>query len=158
MVITKAVGREKLGNPIWCAPEIMKGEEYSEKADVYSLGILFSEIASRIIPFSDLDVYRSKFFYAMEDAIIKGLRPTIPDSTPSTFATIIQSCWAPDPEQRPTMQEVFFILFEVLKNEDLRVSVPGSRIKSSSQHESVLVLPFRPLVEFAAEQGKKKTK
>lgn len=25
MVATKALGRDKLGNPVWCAPEIMKG-------------------------------------------------------------------------------------------------------------------------------------
>lgn len=30
-VATQALGRQNLGNPAWCAPEIMKKEPYSEK-------------------------------------------------------------------------------------------------------------------------------
>src|SRR5690349_8052541 len=31
-------------NPTWLAPEITKGDEYSEKSDVYSFGIIVNEV------------------------------------------------------------------------------------------------------------------
>ena len=38
------------------APEVIKGQNYTEKADVFSFGIILWEIASREPP------YRSKFW------------------------------------------------------------------------------------------------
>lgn len=38
----------------WMAPEILRGEPYSQLADVYSLGIVFWEIISGILPFEGL--------------------------------------------------------------------------------------------------------
>jgi serine/threonine protein kinase len=40
-------GREGLSNPSWLAPEIMAGEVYTEKADVYSFGIILWELFFR---------------------------------------------------------------------------------------------------------------
>lgn len=34
-VVTSGQGRENLANPLWLAPEVMKGGEYTEKCDVY---------------------------------------------------------------------------------------------------------------------------
>lgn len=33
-----------IGTPLYAAPEILKGEEYGEKVDVYSLGIIYVEL------------------------------------------------------------------------------------------------------------------
>lgn len=33
-----------VGSPLYMAPEIIQGQSYGEKADVWSLGILFYEI------------------------------------------------------------------------------------------------------------------
>jgi serine/threonine protein kinase len=34
----------RCGTPCWTAPEILRGEKYSEKADVYSFGIIMWEV------------------------------------------------------------------------------------------------------------------
>lgn len=45
----------KVGTFQWMAPEVIAGSNYTEKADVYSFGIILWEIASREPP------YKSKF-------------------------------------------------------------------------------------------------
>jgi serine/threonine protein kinase len=39
------------GTPLWMAPEVMAGEIFNEKADVYSFGIVLWEILTRLEPF-----------------------------------------------------------------------------------------------------------
>lgn len=33
-----------VGNPFWMAPEMMKGNKYDEKVDVFSFGIILCEV------------------------------------------------------------------------------------------------------------------
>lgn len=41
----------KIGTYQWMAPEVIASQKYSEKADVFSYGIILWEIASREPPF-----------------------------------------------------------------------------------------------------------
>lgn len=41
------------GTPQWMAPEVMEGQRYNEKVDVYSFGIVLTEIFTRQMPFAD---------------------------------------------------------------------------------------------------------
>jgi tRNA A-37 threonylcarbamoyl transferase component Bud32 len=43
-----------VGTHHWIAPEVLRGEEYSRAADVYSFGIIVWEMVHRKIPFQDL--------------------------------------------------------------------------------------------------------
>jgi LIM domain kinase 1 len=33
-----------VGNPYWMAPEMMKGNKYDEKVDIFSFGIVLCEV------------------------------------------------------------------------------------------------------------------
>jgi len=90
-------------NPIWCAPEILKDEEYDERADVYSFGIILWEFNTRKFPF---DEYDFKFGFQLEDAIIGGTRPTIPSDCPEKFSKLIQDCWNANPSSRPLFSQI----------------------------------------------------
>jgi serine/threonine protein kinase len=40
----------RCGTPCWTAPEILRGEKYSESADVFSFGIIMWEVLSPRAP------------------------------------------------------------------------------------------------------------
>ena len=53
----------------------MAEQEYSEKADVYALGIIMWELLTRQHPF---DEYSFRFWHQLESAVQSGVRPRIP--------------------------------------------------------------------------------
>lgn len=61
--------------PYWLAPEIIREEEYTGKADVYAFGIVLWELLTRENPFEE---FKKKFTWQVEKLIIQGKRPTIP--------------------------------------------------------------------------------
>jgi serine/threonine protein kinase len=62
------------GTPQWMAPEVMEGQRYNGKVDVYSFGIMLTEIFTRKMPYEDK--YEGLDFV---DAVMEeGVIPTIP--------------------------------------------------------------------------------
>ena len=43
----------QVGTPMWMAPEIIQGRQYTQKADVYAFGIILWEILTRLEPYED---------------------------------------------------------------------------------------------------------
>jgi serine/threonine protein kinase len=66
-----------LGTLRWAAPEVVSDSKWSDKADIYSLGMVFFEIVSREIPFQN-----NTNLFQIAKGIKKGTRPKIPDSCP----------------------------------------------------------------------------
>lgn len=121
-VATKASGREKLANPAWCAPEVMKGNPYTESADIFSLGIVLWELLTRSLPYSEYPVSKSRFVAPFEDAITQGLRPTIPSDCPPSYAQLIRQCWHSGPDMRPTAKAVWERLNRLANNPNVNRS------------------------------------
>ena len=46
-----------LGSPVYMAPEILKGETYSMKADIWSLGVVLNEMIYGKCPFEAKNIY-----------------------------------------------------------------------------------------------------
>lgn len=88
-----------VANPTWLAPEVTKGNSYSEKSDVYAFGIISHEIMTRKHPFEE---YNFKLLYLLEEAVQKGVRPTIPtqyELEAPTFCQLIREAWHPEPDK-----------------------------------------------------------
>ena len=90
------------GTPSYMAPEVLRKQSYGVKADVFSFGICLCELITGKYPY-DSDNQSTRTF---EDAIVAGLRPIIPAYCPLSIKHLIQSCWADDPDQRPSVDEI----------------------------------------------------
>ena len=101
----------RVGTPAWMAPEVLCGEPYSHKADVYSFGVIFWEILHRCRPFQDLNAWAIAYQVGMQ-----GRRLPIPYENPKTEGTVpgvvaymITQCWKPE-KHRPTFENILDML------------------------------------------------
>lgn len=98
------------GTPLWMAPEVLEGKEFSTSADVYSFGIVLWEIYCRQEPFKQFRNYQ-KF----KEAVVKqGVRPKIPPECPRSLSALIERCWAGDSLQRPDFVSILDELETIL--------------------------------------------
>ncbi|GKV18909.1 hypothetical protein SLEP1_g29230 [Rubroshorea leprosula] len=89
----------------YMAPEVLNGNPYNRKCDVYSFGICLWEIYCCAMPYPDLS------FSEVTSAVVRqNLRPEIPRCCPSSLANVMKRCWDANPEKRPEMDEVVSLL------------------------------------------------
>eukprot|EP01094_Clydonella_sp_ATCC50884_P000240 TRINITY_DN10195_c0_g1_i1.p1 TRINITY_DN10195_c0_g1~~TRINITY_DN10195_c0_g1_i1.p1 ORF type:complete len:624 (+),score=168.98 TRINITY_DN10195_c0_g1_i1:265-2136(+) len=102
-------------NPNWLAPEVMLGEEYDHRMDIYGFGVIAWELLSLARPFAEYDdEYGGKPQQTFKNAVVGGLRPTIPPEAPPRLAKLIESCWHAVPSARPSMSEAVKEIEEML--------------------------------------------
>ncbi|KAE8021550.1 hypothetical protein FH972_007431 [Carpinus fangiana] len=89
----------------YMAPEVLNGNPYNRKCDVYSFGICLWEIYCCDMPYPDLS------FSEVTSAVVRqNLRPEIPRCCPSSLANVMKRCWDANPDKRPEMDEVVAML------------------------------------------------
>ncbi|KAI3968003.1 hypothetical protein MKW92_014956 [Papaver armeniacum] len=89
----------------YMAPEVLNGNPYNRKCDVYSFGICLWEIYCCDMPYPDLS------FSEVTSAVVRqNLRPEIPRCCPSSIANVMKRCWDANPDKRPEMDEVVSLL------------------------------------------------
>src|SRR4051812_25791142 len=84
------------GSASWTAPEILRGETYTEKADVYSFAIVMWECLTRQEPHHGMEVLK-----VIMEVGNKGLRLEIPATASHKWKELITQCWSEIPENRP---------------------------------------------------------
>ncbi|KAH9079720.1 hypothetical protein Ae201684P_020644 [Aphanomyces euteiches] len=100
-----------VGTMEWAAPELLRNEDYSTPADVYSFGVLLTELDTRLIPYTDVRQQSTVNDDTLMMQIVTGaLRPTVLPTCPRPIQKLIQSCLAVNPAQRPRMEDVVAIL------------------------------------------------
>ena len=92
----------------WMAPEVILNTQYTEKADVFSFGIIMSEILNRQPPYYGVD----KKKVAQQVASNNNYRPPIPKTCPKDWATLMKKCWDYSPNKRPTFSEIIDLLIK----------------------------------------------
>ncbi|RLN53188.1 hypothetical protein BBJ29_001725 [Phytophthora kernoviae] len=89
------------GTVQWMAPEVLGNRKYTEKADVFSFGIVVWEIFTGLCPYDGMTQIQVALGVLNHD-----LRPPIPRSCPRFFARLIRSCWMREPSLRPSFSEL----------------------------------------------------
>ncbi|AVK76543.1 serine-threonine kinase [Pandoravirus neocaledonia] len=102
----------RCGTPCWTAPEIIRGERYDERADVYSFGVIAWEVLTRKRPYDGLN------FMNVSLDVIEGKRPPLPNDCPDALARLIKACWHAKASKRPTMVDVIDALTKILGDQD----------------------------------------
>jgi len=105
-------GMTACGTPAWTAPEVVRMEDYTEKVDVYSFGIVMWELLMSDEPYDGEGGLQIAYAAAEQ-----GLRPEIPDFAPDRYAELMVECWADNPEERPHFGDILERLFQMMKDE-----------------------------------------
>eukprot|EP01091_Cochliopodium_minus_P009061 TRINITY_DN2163_c0_g1_i1.p1 TRINITY_DN2163_c0_g1~~TRINITY_DN2163_c0_g1_i1.p1 ORF type:complete len:353 (+),score=77.63 TRINITY_DN2163_c0_g1_i1:23-1081(+) len=87
------------GNARWRAPEITNHHKYSSNVDVYSFGIIFNELFSGEIPFSDYKPNEAAYRASIDE------RPPIKVED-EVLSSWIKYFWHKDPSQRPPFYKI----------------------------------------------------
>ena len=96
------------------APEVIAGFKYTEKADVFSFGVIMWELATRKPPYYGIDGTE-----VSRQVVNHDMRPKISerDGCPGPFLDLMRKCWARDQDKRPFFGEIITILESMnLKN------------------------------------------
>jgi len=112
----------RCGTPSWTAPEVIRGEKYSEKADIYSFGMIMWQTAARKQPFA------GRNFMGVSLDVLEGKRPQLPVECPEAFAKLVKKCWHAKQEKRPTMEEVLVAINQLVGDQGIDVSSSSSLI------------------------------
>ncbi|PKK71234.1 hypothetical protein RhiirC2_849292 [Rhizophagus irregularis] len=87
------------------APEILRGQPYTQASDIYSFSIIMWEFTSKILPFND-----KAHDLQLALSICKGERPEIIENTPQCYIDLMKKCWNENPLKRPSSKEVLDII------------------------------------------------
>lgn len=90
----------RCGTPCWTAPEIIRGERYDERADVFSFGIIMWQLLTRRDPFS------GRNFMGVSLDVLEGKRPQVPVDCDKGFKKMMKACWHDNPSKRPSMDDI----------------------------------------------------
>ncbi|KAL5714373.1 hypothetical protein ACHQM5_016342 [Ranunculus cassubicifolius] len=99
------------GTPEWMAPEFLRGEPSNEKSDVYSFGVILWELVTMQQPWSGLSPAQVVGAVAFQNR-----RLVIPQNTCPELVSLMESCWADKPEQRPSFATIVNILKKLIKS------------------------------------------
>ncbi|OWZ02287.1 TKL protein kinase [Phytophthora megakarya] len=107
---TNLTATAAVGTLSWTAPELLLGEEYTEKVDIYSLGVLLSELDTCTLPFHDPASQSERLVQhplrLMRRIIDDGLRPQLSPDCPLPITHLIAACVSRNPKLRPSAEDV----------------------------------------------------
>lgn len=105
LTITAAIGTMS-----WTAPELLLGEDYSEKVDIYSYGVLLAELDTCKLPYHDPQSLEMRLVQhplrLMKLILNENYRPKLSSDCPAHIAQLIALCLERDQEKRPTAQDI----------------------------------------------------
>ncbi|XP_043701429.1 serine/threonine-protein kinase EDR1-like isoform X2 [Telopea speciosissima] len=91
------------GTPEWMAPELIRSEPFTEKCDIFSLGVIMWELCTLNRPWEGVPPMQVVYAVANE-----GSRLEIPEGP---LGKLIADCWA-EPDERPSCEDILSRLLD----------------------------------------------
>lgn len=117
-------GTESKKKTLWMAPEILRGGKQSTDADMFSFGVLLSELDMLSAPYSQArkQIHDSSWCILQDAAILEkvtkgSLRVVFSESGPMALAELGRACVSINPLNRPTASEALYRLQMILSEE-----------------------------------------
>ncbi|ETM99803.1 TKL protein kinase [Phytophthora nicotianae INRA-310] len=109
-----------VGTSLWISPEVMMGERYDDKADIFSLGVVLSELNTHAMPYAHAKPRDGSGDRLPDTAILQlvaggKLRADFSQGGPEALMQLGLACVALDPKDRPTAPEVLYRLQKAMR-------------------------------------------
>lgn len=107
-------------NPRWLAPEILGGNNATFASDVYSYGVVLWELLTWDLPWGVTNPWQVVTVVTEGGRLPIPSRNELPGPDTQNFAgldayiALMRRCWAHEPEDRPSFQEIISVLREIL--------------------------------------------
>jgi len=98
------------GTPNYMAPEVLQAGKVTEKADVYSFGVLLWEIITGQVPWAG-----HNSFQIIYQVCCVGNRLEIPEGIHPGLKALMQHCWDAEPTGRPGFDQICAALDECFR-------------------------------------------
>lgn len=112
-----------IGTPLYMAPELWRGEAASAQSDLYALGVMLFELCARRAHFVEKNIMQ--LFWAMQKREAPTLASVVP-GIDARFATLVDSCLARRPADRPPSAESLLRTLESLDTRPLPATPASS--------------------------------
>lgn len=112
----------------WRAPEV-EPNVFLPASDVYSFGVILWELVTRLIPYEGRDLRE------VISEVKKGVRLPIPPNCPKFLMELINNCWNPNPDYRPTFHDII----ETLKPMEISANSSQNQIVTCVHDDANLV-------------------
>lgn len=101
-----------VGTPSYTAPEIINGEPYDQKIDVFSYAITMYEVLF------EKQSFKVNNAFHVFNAITSGKRPELGDKKTFQYGeglyNLIQKCWSPSSQVRPSFDDILQVFPSIL--------------------------------------------
>ncbi|KAJ9566796.1 hypothetical protein OSB04_002762 [Centaurea solstitialis] len=161
--------KNMVGTLIYMAPEVLRKEVHTEKADVYSFGVLINELLTGVVPYTDFALKHRLAHTVLEmnyteqqltaAVVSEGLRPALAGTelgAPSRLLSLIERCWDADIHIRPSFDDIITELDLIIGTNKKRSTMEENNVvsESSSSDESTnIVQPSKEPINWFV-QGK----
>ncbi|RIB07299.1 kinase-like domain-containing protein [Gigaspora rosea] len=127
--------KEIFGVLPYIAPEVLYGEKYTMKSDIYSFGIIMSEVFTRYPPYYDIP-----HDFSLATQICLGHRPEIRCEVPQSLLDLMNKCLDAEPQNRPTAKVLVDMLaqfYNYLEYKETELYKQIEEIKNLGKNSSI---------------------
>jgi len=115
-----------IGIPYWTAPEILRGNLYTNKVDVWSMGITAIEMIEGLPPYAD--IHPMKAVYRIN--LLKPSTLKHPEDYSEYLSSFIKECLIKEVEKRPSMKKLknHWFVADFIDNQEMIIQIFRKKI------------------------------